>query len=159
MKHFQHLWDLKYKSHTTYLVTDSKSCNNFILLYMLPAPVALLPCSSAKCSGWQTKLCSSLSDCQPAPQTTWRLALSAAAEEVACWSPDAHGEGSQSVFQHIRSQISQALLVIKKGFIRILFASWWIMESTLWEVKNIVNICNAKKKVLLLKLKFKMKNC
>lgn len=31
MKHFQHLWDLKYKSHATYLVTDSKSCNNFLI--------------------------------------------------------------------------------------------------------------------------------
>lgn len=55
MKHFQHLRDLKYKSHTTYIVTDSNSCNNcdsaVILLYTLPALAALLPCSSAKCSG------------------------------------------------------------------------------------------------------------
>lgn len=37
MKHFQHLWDLKYKLYATYIVTDFKSCNNFVTVQLYTA--------------------------------------------------------------------------------------------------------------------------
>ncbi len=54
----------------------------------LPALVVPLLYSSAEYLGWQMMLCSSLSDCQPALQTTWTPASSAAAEADAYSSPD-----------------------------------------------------------------------
>lgn len=70
-------------------------CNIMCLMCVLPALAVHRLCSSAWYWGWQKKLCSSLSDCQWVPQTTWTPAWSVPAEEDAYSSPDAQ-EGTQS---------------------------------------------------------------
>lgn len=99
MKHLQHLWYLTYKPQKTHKqalceLIQSRCVHHCapacMHVWVLPALAVHLLCSWAGYWGWLMTLCSSLSDCRPAPQTTWTPASSAAAEADVYSSPDMH---------------------------------------------------------------------